>query len=257
MPDPKSVVKLKPLSKKAQKEAAQVVPAGPVFHRMNISDRVNVWFDELTCQGIGDVRGLVTADALLANEDRNEWTIGHRKLDRSAVMVLIVELLFEYPLTEILRMTGMPRPRTLASWLERYPSFAQAFESGERMRGLLKAEEAQEIADTATEKNVKSKKLQVDVRLRLAEAYDPKRFARRATDEDPRDLSKLTDREVEDKFKAFLESNKQALEDRLGVRFLMDEKGNPIGAIERASVIESIPKVKVVNNDFDIPEEDL
>ena len=67
MPDPKSVVKLKPLSKKAQKEAAQVVPAGPVFQRMNIADRVNVWFDEHTCQGIGDVRGLVTADALLAN----------------------------------------------------------------------------------------------------------------------------------------------------------------------------------------------
>ena len=94
-------------------------------------------------------------------------------------------------------------------------------------------------------------------RLRLAEAYDPKRFARRATDEEPRDLSKLTDREVEDKFKAIQESNKQALEDRLGVGFLMDDKGNPIGAFEWASVVESIPKVKVVNNDFDIPEEDL
>lgn len=230
----------------------------PAFNRMNLEDRIGMFFEENACAGPGDVRGLMTADALLAIEDRDVWTIANRRMDKSAVMALVVELLYEYPLTAILRMTGMPKPKTVSSWLDRFPSFRQAFESGERFRGLLRAEEAMEIADTATEKTAKSKKLQVDVRLRLAEAYDPKRFAKRTIAEDPNDLSRLTDREVEDKFMALLQNNKEALEKKLGVKVLLNDKGEFVGAVESASIIDSIPKAEpVAAGDYDIGDESL
>jgi len=148
---------------------------------ITLQQAVSNYLVENSCLGQGDLRVAVTIEALQRTETQDEWVVGRRHLNRADVMELCLDMVAQgYSLPAILGLTGMPKPRTLMTWISDYKVFADLLEVAEKMRALVLAEQALEIVDNVTDpKQAFVAKNRADLRMRFAETLHSKKFGKK------------------------------------------------------------------------------
>lgn len=231
-----------------------VVPDGPVSSApLTIQDGLSMWFANNAPTGKGDLRTTITLQMLSARENQNEWTIQGHRMDRDAIMNLIIDLVCEgHSFTKLFKVPGFPRARTISNWLEDYPAFERALSQAQKLGSIVWVEEAKDIADGATPKTAFAAKLKSDIRLRLAESYHPKKFGRKVQVEDERDLGRNQE-EAQDRMKQILQVHKAKLETIFGIQIILPQNG-PVEIVKKSEVIEAAEvKQAVEGGDASLP----
>jgi hypothetical protein len=181
---------------------------------------METYFLENPSVGEGDLRAEITLEALKRTEMQDHWTIAGKKLGRADIMELLLDLTARgYSVPAILQQNGMPKPRTYMGWITDYKVFADSMEIAERMRAIILAEQALEIVDLPDPDGSQTfkHKIQSDLRIRLAEIFNPHKFGKKQmidiTRHDDMDPSEMWSR-----FVSVLSVYRQMIFDKTGIK---------------------------------------
>jgi len=186
---------------------------------LTIQEAMSGYFQNNACLGEGDLRVPVTLEALQRNESQDVWTIGNRKLGRANVMELSLDMVSSgYSITSLFGITGFPKPRTFMQWMTDYKPFADLMEQAEKMRAIILAEQALDIVDSSDAKTAFKNKIRADVRMRLAEAFNPKKYGKKQQIDVTHNLDNLSSEETWSRFRSILVAHKDMIAERTGIK---------------------------------------
>lgn len=217
-------------------------------HRQKISlvlqERIAHFLDENACLGQGDLRAEVTLESLQRTETRDFWIIEGRRCTRAEIMEIILDSVSAgYSLPAILGMPGFPKGRTVMSWIKDYRPFREMLEIAGQFYGIVKANEAEEILDGSDDpKQAFRDKARADLRMRMAEAFNPKVFSKKQMVDVTHHLDDLSSEQVADRFRSKLIANRKIIEEKLGIQIIvpsLDERPTlEAHVVEEAIVVD-------------------
>ena len=222
-----------------------------------LEDAMGNWFSENASLGSGDLRGPITLEVLSRSEHADSWTICNRKVGRSEVMEMIIDLVATgYSIPLILEQTGMPKPRTIMNWIRDYKPFAEMLEVAEQMYAMIQVHQAKEIVDGSTdEKQAFRDKVRADIRLRLAEIHNPKKYGRKQLVDVTHHNDNLSEDELVTRLRSVLVSHKSILEEKLGIQIIIPCQDAEIVSVESADEKVVDPMMIGMQGSDDTPEE--
>lgn len=218
---------------------------GPVERiTLNLQDRVASWLEENAPIGLGDLRLAVTLESLQRTETADYWIIERKRLGRADVMELILDMVASgYSLPAILSLNGFPKSRTVMGWMKDYKAFREMFDVAGEMYAFVKAHEAEMILEGTGDEKADGKaayrdKARSDLRMRLAENFNSKRFSKRSI-ADVNIHDDLASEEVISRFRALLISHAETIEAKTGVKITIPTLDAEI--VQEAEVPEPDP----------------
>jgi hypothetical protein len=206
---------------------------------LTLVDAMEMFFTENPSLGVGDLRADITLEALQRTEHQDHWTICGRKLDRASVMETILDLTARgYSIPAILQQPGMPKPRTYMAWCNDYKVFADMMAVAEQMRAIILAEQALNIVDLPDPDGSQTfkHKIQSDLRVRLAEIFNPKKYGKKQVI----DINRHDDAnpaEMWSRFISVLSVYKQMIFDKTGIKVIMPGESEDMVATADAEVV--------------------
>jgi hypothetical protein len=208
-----------------------------------LRERVTKYLSENPCLGIGDMRTNITLEALRKTEVKSYWIIEDKRLDRSNVMLLLLDMVADgYNLPSILDLPGMPKPVTVMEWMKDFKEFRELMDAAGEFYALRKANEAEDILDNSDNpKQAFRDKARADLRMKLAENFNPKRFAKKQQI-DVNHHETLPEDELVTRLKSVLISHKQAFESKLGIKIIIP--GIEDAPVEDATIINAEPEAE-------------
>lgn len=196
-------------------------PKGGVIGKLplTLQEAMSNWFAENASLGNGDLRTPVTLEALQRTETADYWVVNRKKLGRAEVMEVMLDMVASgYSIPALLAITGMPKHRTVMSWLVDYKPFADSMEVAERMRAMVLAEQALEIVDGSTDdKQAFRDKVRSDLRLKMAEIFNPKKYGKKQMIDVTHHLDDLSGSEVWSRFRSILISHQEMIQKNTGI----------------------------------------
>lgn len=132
------------------------------------------------CENFGADLTKVDVFEAAMKDARREWCVDGRIMNKNQIQVMLVHLVSEgEDLPSLCRVEGMPRLITVTGWLEENPEFQSWMARAERAAAMLFMAEAMQIADGATPKTSFVAKLRMDMRTKVAELYDAKKWSKK------------------------------------------------------------------------------
>lgn len=204
------------MADKPEPESTGLVKKMPIA----LQDRMDQWFSENASMGEGDLRAAVTLEALQRTEIRDTWTINRRKMNRNAVMELLLDMVASgFSLPAILHLPGMPKARTVMSWLEDYKQFRELMDVADKMYAMQKAHEAEMILESSDDpKQAFRDKAKSDLRMKLAEVTNPRRFGKKTQVDVQHHMDDLSSPEVWSRFRSILISHQAMIQENTGIK---------------------------------------
>jgi hypothetical protein len=188
-----------------------------------LQEAVAGWFEENACLGAGDLRSTTSMQMLTLNEHKDYWTIMGRKMGRSEIMELMLDMVSSgHSIPQILSTPGMPRARTYNAWLHDYQPFAEAMEIAEHMYAMIQVQDAVDILDSSDDdKQAYRDKCRSDIRIRLGEVYNAKKFGRKQIVDVNHHNDNQTPAEMGSRFRSMLISHKAQIEELTGLQIIV------------------------------------
>ena len=207
---------------------------------LTLQSAMSTYFEENASIGFGDLRAEITLEALQRTETKDSWTIQGKRLGRCDVMELIISMIAQgYSVPSILGVHGMPTGRTYIAWQTDYRPFAESIELAEKMKAEILAFQALEIADLPDPDGSQTlkHKLASDLRMRLSEIYNPKKFGKRqiidVNRNDDVDPSAMWQR-----FISVLQTYKSMIYEKTGIRVIIPGQEQETLAVADAEVVD-------------------
>ena len=191
---------------------------------LTLMEAMGNYFASNPCLGQGDMRANITLEALQRTEQADHWTINRKKLSRADVMELTLDLVASgFSLPAILATTGMPKNRTIMSWLNEYRPYAELMEVAENMRAIILSEQALDIIDAPdpTGKQAFRDKSRAELRMRLAESLHPRKYGKKTQVDVNHRLDDLSSPEVWSRFASVLTVHASMIEAQTGIKILV------------------------------------
>jgi len=208
---------------------------GPVkFLPISIQDAMETYLCNNACLGQGDLRANITLEMLQRTETADTWTINRRKMGRADVMEMLLDLVSSgFSIPEILTITGMPKARTYMTWLNSHKEFADLMTVADDMYARQQAWQAEQIlAGNDDPKQAFRDNARANLKMRLAEVTNPKRFGKKNT-LDINHHDDLSGTEVWSRMAAMLETNAKIIEEHCP-----NIKITVVGDFQDADVVE-------------------
>ena len=209
--------------------------------KMNLvlQERMSEFLEGNPCFGAGDIRAEITLEALQHTETRVHWRIEGRNLYRADVMQLILEMVSAgYSLPAILDLPGMPKGITVMGWLKDYKPFREMFEVAGQFYAMVKAHEAETILDENEDpKQAYRDKARASLRMRMAEAFNPKLYGKKQIIDVSHHLDDLPSDQLISQFKSRLLAHRQLWEEKLGVKIIVPALDD--APVQDAEVVET------------------
>lgn len=204
-----------------------------------LKERMEAFLEENACLGEGDLRAEITLEALQRTETRNHWLIEGKRLYRADVMQMILEMVASgYSLPAILDLPGFPRGITVMGWLKEYKDFREMFEAAGQFYAMVKAHEAETILDDSNDpKQAFRDKARSSLRMRMAEAFNPKLYGKKQIIDVSHHLDDLPSDQLISQFKSRLLAHRALWEEKLGVKIIVPALDD--GKIQDAEVVET------------------
>ena len=207
---------------------------------MVVQERISRFLENNACLGAGDLRGEITLEALQRTETKDVWIIERRRCTRADVMEIILDSISAgYSLPSILSIPGFPEGRTVMGWIRDYKPFREMMDIAGQFYGMAKANEAELILDGSDDpKTAYRDKARADLRMRMAEAFNPRVFSKKQIVDHNHHLDDLSSEQVISQFKSKLLSHKKFWEEKLGVQIIvptLEEK------VQDAEVVDETP----------------
>lgn len=198
------------------------------------------------------------------SKERDGWFVMDRVMGRTQVQALLVNLVAEGEyLPALCKVDGMPRLVTVMGWLDDYPDFAVAMKQAERAQAMLFMYEAMAIADGTTPKDSFVAKLRMDMRGKMAQLLDSRKWS-------PKQIVEVTVREeasaesLRSRLMAIMLSNAKRYREEMGLLVLRQEdlprlvlsmaeslKAQGIEVMKTAGYVDSTLDVKMLAMDKD------
>jgi hypothetical protein len=211
---------------------------------LTLQSAMGNWFAENASMGQGDLRTPVTLEALQRTETSDYWVVNRKKLGRAEVMELMIDMVAGgYSVPALLQVTGMPKPRTIMSWLQDYKPFADMMETAEKMRAVILAEQALDIVDATEDPKMAFRdKTRADMRMRMAEIFNPKKFGKKQLVDVTHHMDDLSGDEVWSRFRSILISHQDMIQSKTGIKIEVP--------IQDAEIVNDESLVAPVEQDF-------
>jgi len=206
--------------RKKPKDPAETGPVPKMS--ITLQDRVANWLAENSSLGLGDLRTPVTLEALQRTESADYWVIERMRLGRAAIMELMLDMVADgYSIPAILSLPGMPKSRTVMGWIREYRPFRELLEVAGEMYAHVKANEAEEILDGSLDPEQAFRdKARADLRMRLAENFNPKKFGKKQQI-DVNHHDDLSNDDVISRLRSVLISHRDVIEEKMGIKIII------------------------------------
>jgi hypothetical protein len=207
-------------------------------------EAMETYFSNNPCLGDGDLRAEVSLEMLNRAETTDTWTVCGRKLGRADVMeILLDQVAAGYSIPSLLRLPGMPRPRTYLNWISDYKAFSDMMEVAEKMAAMIHVDDALEIADSVDPdgKQALRDRQRSDLRMRLAEIYNPKKYGKKQM-VDVTHHADIDPDEQWSRFQSILTTHAQMIEAKTGIKILFPEHPGAMQTIDVTPEPESDPR---------------
>jgi len=187
---------------------------------VTLQEAMGNWFGENSSLGQGDLRTPVTFEALQRTEQADYWVVNRKRLGRAEIMEMMLDLVASgFSMPTILATHGMPKPRTVMTWLADYRPFADLMETSEKMRAIILSEQALEILDgSQDDKQAFRDNARATLRMKMAEVMHSKKFGRKQQVDITHHLDDLMPEEVWTRFSSILQSHKDMIEAKTGIK---------------------------------------
>ena len=201
-------------------------PSGPLGKLpITVQAAMEDWFCANPCMGRGDMRAEVTLDALRRTECADYWIVNRKKLDRAAIMELMLDLVASgFSIPAILAIPGMPKNRTYITWINEYKVFADLMDIAEQMRATILSEQAIEIMDNPDDplgKQALRDRGRADLRMRMAEVLHTRRFGKKQMMEVTHKTDDLSSPEVWSRFRSVLVTHADMIQSATGIKIIV------------------------------------
>lgn len=158
----------------------------------------------LESRGAGDMRHERKLDLTARGAHSVMFRVNGLDLHRNQVMELICqELCRGRGLPEIVRTPGMPSMRAVMRWMKDEPVFREAYEESERIRGLVLAEDAIDIARGTDATTASANKVMIDTLKWASSKYNIK-FSDRQVIEHKHELESYSEEQLQEKLALML-----------------------------------------------------
>ena len=206
---------------------------------MTLRDSVSRYLEENACMGTGDLRQSVTIEALQRTEQQDYWIINRKRLSRSEVMELILDMVATgYSIPALLAIPGFPKSRTVMTWISEYKAFSELLEVAEKMRASILAEQAMEIVDATTDPKMAFRdKTRADLRMRMAEVFHSRKYGKKAQ-VDVVHHDDLSSPEVWSRFSSILTVHAKLIEENTGIKITLPEQEAVVIDVEEMKIDE-------------------
>jgi hypothetical protein len=222
-----------------------------------VVDAMEVYFENNPSLGDGDLRAEVTLEMLNRAETTDTWTVCNRKLGRAQVMELLLDQVAAgYSIPALLRITGMPRPRTYMRWVTDYRVFREMMEVAEQMQAMVHVDDALEIVDAIDPdgKQAFRDKMRSDLRMRMAEIFNPRKYGKKQM-VDVTHHADIDPEEQWSRFSSILTTHAQMIEAKTGIKIIFPERPLEMQTIDVTP--EPEPDVKTLGMEGEnIPEDE-
>ena len=202
--------------------------------QLPLQDAMHTWFSSNTCIGKGDVRAVITTEALQRTEMQDTWEVSvpdpftnrsyKKKMYRADVMEFILDFTaMGYSLPKLLSIEGMPKARTIINWIHDYKPFANLLEIAEQMRAIVLSEEALVISDEDDPTGGRMaihQRNRIDIRMRIAESIHARRYGKKQL-VDVTHHEELGGSEVWTRLASVLSVHRETIEANTGIRITL------------------------------------